>query len=74
MDVAGVLSILWVVGSVFACVMGCHRARVLGRKIRTLEEKLEKTKSAPVVYSVPVYTPPGPAPTAPYYENPRPTV
>ena len=56
MDAVGVISILWIVGSIACCIGGCHRARVLGRKIRSLEEKLEKITSPPIVYSVPVST------------------
>jgi hypothetical protein len=65
--VAAVLSIVYVTGSVFACCVGCYRSRTLGRRLDSLEDKLEKQKSIPLVYSVPVYSlPPGAtAPTAP---------
>jgi hypothetical protein len=65
--VAAVLSIVYVTGSIFACCVGCYRSRTLGRRLDSLEEKLEKQKSIPLVYSVPVYSlPPGAtAPTAP---------
>ena len=62
--VVGVLSIVWVTGSAFACCLGCHRSRALGRRLDSLEEKLEKQKSIPLVYSVPVYSlPPSAIPT-----------
>lgn len=66
MDVTGVVSILWVIGSISACILGCHRSRVLGRKIRTLEEKLESQRTSAPVYTLPLYTPP--IPSAPSYD------
>ena len=64
---AAVLSIVYVTGSVFACCIGCYRSRTLGRRLDSLEEKLEKQKSIPLVYSVPVYSlpPTATAPSAP---------
>jgi hypothetical protein len=56
MDAVGVISILWIIGSVACCIGGCHRARVLGRKIRSLEDKIEKITSPPTVYSIPIST------------------
>ena len=56
MEVVSVLSILWFVGSVACCIGGCHRSRVLGRKIRSLEDKLEKIAHPQIVYSAPVST------------------
>ena len=70
MEAAGVISIVWFVGSIFACVVGCHRSRVLGRKVKALEEKLEKSREpTPFVYSVPIspqYAPPPSAPSGSY--------
>lgn len=73
MEATGVLSIVWFVGSLCVCVLGCHRSRVLSRRIRILETKLEQTRNPQVVYSVPVsngYMPPPSGPSAPLYENP----
>jgi hypothetical protein len=56
MEVVNIISILWFVGSIACCIGGCHRSRVLGRKIRSLEDKLEKITSPPAVYSIPVST------------------
>ena len=47
MEVVNIISILWFVGSIACCIGGCHRSRVLGRKIRSLEDKLEKITSPP---------------------------
>lgn len=73
MEAIGVVSILWFVGNIACCIGGCHRARVLGRKIRSLEEKLEKITSPPFVYNVPVSTNTYanlPQPSAPTMYNP----
>jgi hypothetical protein len=56
MDVVNIISILWFAGSIACCIGGCHRSRVLGRKIHSLEEKLEKIAHPQVVYTTPVST------------------
>jgi hypothetical protein len=66
MDAINIISILWIVGSIACCVGGCHRSRVLGRKIHSLEEKLEKIAHPQVVYSAPVST--NTYPTAPAHQ------
>jgi hypothetical protein len=56
MDAINIISILWIIGTIGCCVGGCHRSRVLGRKIRSLEDKLEKIAHPQIVYSAPVAT------------------
>lgn len=64
MDIASVVSIVWIAGSVVACGLGCHRSRSLGRKLRALEEKLEAYQTPPLVYTAPI-------PSAPPMYDPR---
>lgn len=59
MDIAGIISVVWILGSIGACVVGCRRSYVLGRKIRELDDKIEKLRPVPVVYN--------PQATAPAY-------
>jgi len=68
MDAVHILSIVWFVGSIACCIGGCHRSAVLGRKIRSLEDKLEKITSPTVVYTAPVST--NTYATAPQMYNP----
>jgi hypothetical protein len=56
MDAVNIISILWIIGTIGCCIGGCHRSRVLGRKIRALEDKLEKIAHPQIVYSTPIST------------------
>jgi hypothetical protein len=69
MEVTGILSLVWFVGSIVACVAGCHRFRDLGKKIKVLEEKLEKSQQPLPSYNIPMYPPTASAPYAGFYET-----
>lgn len=66
-----IVSILWFVGTITACICGCHRFRVINRKVKALEEKVQTLKNPPITYTIPVSSAPYIQPSAPSYVTPK---